>query len=129
MTKSKGGKQGSVRKLGAPDHFTGFKLAFLTSRASLYQQSMDAKTVSSFYDKITVDFIAKYGLEVPFNKDPAEDPPDPEDNPGNDDLDDPTHTPLSAEETAAKAELFAKLRTVSQIENSRLLCSDACTEA
>ena len=121
MTKK---KQGKARKLGAPDHFTGFKLAFLTSKASLYQQSMDSKTVSAFYDKVTRDFVAKYGLEDPFNKEPAEDPPDPEDDPGNDDPDDPANTPPSAEEADAKAELFTKLRTVSQIDKGLLPCSD-----
>jgi hypothetical protein len=106
MAKGKRAKKG---KLGAPDHFSGFKLAFLVSKAPLYQPSMDSKDVASFYDKVTREFLAKYGHEEPFNAEPAEDPPDPEDNPEYD----PDEEPQSKEEADAKAVIFAKLRTVS----------------
>jgi hypothetical protein len=95
------------KKLGAPDHFSGFKMAFLSSRADSYQLALDLNTVGAFYDKITLDFVAKYGQEEPFNKEFAEDPPDPED-----DDDDADRVELSKEEAAANAVLFKKLRTV-----------------
>jgi hypothetical protein len=126
MARGKKSKQGKPPKLGAPEHFSGFKFAFLVSKAALYQQSMDSKTVSSFYNKVTVDFSAKYGLEEPFNKEPAEDPPDPEDNP--EEADDPAHEPLSKEQAEANAVIFEKLRTVSQIGQSPLPFSDSYIE-
>ena len=86
----------------------GFKLAFLTSRMGLYQQSQDSKTVTTFYNKVTLDFIKKYGEDEPFHKELAEDPPDPEDI--EEDEDDP---PPSKEEAEASAVIFTKLRTVS----------------
>jgi hypothetical protein len=57
----RGRKQGIATKIGAPDHFSGFKLAFLVSKAASYQQCMDSKTVPEFYNKVTKDFISKYG--------------------------------------------------------------------
>jgi hypothetical protein len=110
MGKNKKGKSGKAAKLGAPDHFTGFKLAFLASYAALYQQCLDSKSVGAFYDKVTSDFIAKYGEEQPFNKDLAEDAPDPEvfGESGDEDI-----TRPSEKEAAESAVLFTKLRTVS----------------
>jgi len=109
MGKSKKGKGG---KLGAPDHFSGFKLDFLIARAGLYQQSLDSNSPAAFYDKVTLDFIVKYGEEQPFNKPLDEDAPDPEIFDAGDDEDDPRHSP-SKEEAAESAALFTKLRTVS----------------
>lgn len=113
MAKNKKRKQGEPSKLGAPEHFTGFKLAFLVSRADAYQQALDLKTVAAFYDKVALDFMAKYGREEPFNKEFVEDPPDPEDmaEGGDTELD---KEPLSKEEAAQNAVLFTKLRTVSK---------------
>jgi hypothetical protein len=109
MTRRKNKGDGKAAKLGAPDHFTGFKKAFLVSRAATYQQCLDSKTTTAFYDKVTLDFVAKYGQEEPFHKEFVEDPPDPEDC----DEDDSEATPLSKEEAAANAVLYSKLRTVS----------------
>jgi hypothetical protein len=106
MGKTKKAKGSKAAKLGAPDHFTGFKLAFLTSRAAMYQQCLDSHTVAGFYDKVTLDFVAKYGQDEPFNKELAEDPPDPEDGIGEGDHDD---EPLSKEDADANALLFTKL--------------------
>ena len=104
-------------KRGAPEHFTGFKLAFLVARADSYQQALDAKATGSFYDKVTLAFIAKYGQEEPFNKEFAEDPPNLEDN-FDDNEDDGDRPHPSKEEADESTELFKKLRTVS----SRILC-------
>jgi hypothetical protein len=113
MGKSKKkGKSGLPQKLGAPDHFSGFKLEFLVARAAQYQQALDTKNVTAFYNKVTLDFVAKYGQEEPFNKEFAEDPPDPAEGIGGDD-DDGGDPDLSKEEAAANAVLFTKLRTVS----------------
>jgi hypothetical protein len=90
-------------------HFTGFKKAFLISREAAYQLSMDTKTTTAFYNKVTRDFVAKYGQQEPFHKEFVDDPPDPED----DDEDESESTPLSKEEAAENALLFTKLRTVS----------------
>jgi hypothetical protein len=114
MGKRKKGPNGENPKLGPPDHFSGFKLAFLVSKAALYQQALDTKnaaTITAFYNKVTLDFIAKYGEEEPFNKEVAVDPPDSEDiDEGDDEIGIP---PQSKEEAAASAVLFGKLRTVS----------------
>lgn len=109
MTKHKNKEKGKATKLGAPNHFTGFKKDFLVSRAGTYQQSLDTKTTTAFYNKVTADFVAKYGQEEPFHKEFVEDPPDPEDY----DKDESEAIPLSESEAAEKAVLFAKLRTVS----------------
>jgi len=108
MVKSKKGKGGKPSKLGAPDHFSGFKLDFLVARAGLYQQSLDSNPPTAFYDKVTLDFIAKYGEEQPFNKPLDKDAPDPEIFDVGDDEDDSRHTP-SKEEAAESVALFTKL--------------------
>jgi hypothetical protein len=94
-------------KLGAPGHFTGFKLAFLISRAAAYQQSLDAKTTTAFCTKVTLDFVVKYGPQEPFHAEFVEDPPDPEDGDN-----EPENIPLSKEDAEENAILFTKLRTV-----------------
>jgi hypothetical protein len=95
-------------KLGTPDHFLGFKLAFLISKAALYQQAIDTKAIAEFYNKVTKDFIAKYGREDPFNKEPAEDPPDPVDFlEGN--VDGNAQAPLLNEEAEEYSAIFTKL--------------------
>lgn len=110
MGKKRSKSNGITVKKGAPEHFTGFKLAFLASKAIAYQQALDSKTVAVFYDKVTLDFIAKYGEDEPFNKEFAEDPPDPDDV--DVDGEDSDNVPPTKEEAAASAVLFAKLRTV-----------------
>jgi hypothetical protein len=106
-------KTGKTLKLGAPEHFTGYKLAFLATRAESYQQALDSKAVTAFYNKVTLEFVAKYGQEEPFSKEFVDDPPDPEDifDEGGDD-DDPSRVHPSKEEAAENAILFTKLRTV-----------------
>lgn len=101
--------KGKGRKLGAPDHFTGFKKAFIKSKSALYQESIDAKGVSTFYNTVTRDFIRVFGDEEPFNKEPADDFVVPEDYSAGQVA--PT---LSEVEWAQKAKLFRKLRTVSR---------------
>ena len=60
-------------KLGAPDHFTGFKGQLLASKAQLFQDAMDSKTVSVSYDNITLLlFKENFGLEEPFKKEPTD---------------------------------------------------------
>jgi hypothetical protein len=114
MARGKKRNQDGNTRRGAPDHFTGFKLAFLDSRADSYQQALDLNNVAAFYNKVTSDFVAKYGQEEPFHKEPAEDPPDPEDVEAGDG--EPEETPLSQEDADRKALLFTKLRTVSKIK-------------
>jgi hypothetical protein len=110
-TKKKGkGKNGKATKLGAPEHFTGFKQNFLMARADSYQQALDSKTTTACYNKVTLDFVAKYGQEEPFYKEFAEDPPDPKDD---FEADNHEGVHLSKEEAAEHAMLFSKLRTVS----------------
>ena len=99
-----GGKnKGKKAKLGTPDHFTGFKKEFLMSWAAAYQQSLDGKSTTAFYNKVTLDFVAKYGRQEPFHRELVEDPPDPED------CDDEPEIPPSKEEAAENAALFTKL--------------------
>lgn len=116
MARKKKGKDGKASKRGAPDHFTGFKLNFLVARVDEYQQALDTKTTTSFYNKVTLAFVAKYGQEEPFCKEFAEDPPDPEDTFEVGDED----NVLSKEEAAEHAVLFTKLRTVSSEQHTHL---------
>jgi len=90
----------------------------------LYQQSLDSKAVTAFYNKVTLDFVKKYGQEEPFKKELAEDPPD-----VIDDDDDPANTPQSEDEAAENAVLFTKLRTVSGIFKLTLQNLDCFAEA
>jgi hypothetical protein len=105
----KGKSKNKNTKRGPPSHFTGFKKAFLISREAAYQLSMDTKTTTAFYNKVTRDFVAKYGQQEPFHKEFVDEPPDPEDG----DEDESESTSLSNEEAAENALLFTKLRTVS----------------
>jgi hypothetical protein len=112
MGRKKNGKDGKPLKLGAPEHFTGFKLDFLAARAEAYQQALDSKTTMAFYNKVTLDFVAKYGQEEPFCKEFAEDPPNLEDSFEDEGI------VLSKEEAAERAVLFTKVWTV---------CFEQCT--
>lgn len=94
-------------KRGAPDHFTGLIEQFLLSKAQLYQDAMDTKTVSVFYNNVAISFKENFGLEEPYNKGVTDVVLDPG-------LPVPTSTPLT---TADEAALFVKLRNVS-INNS-----------
>jgi len=107
MTRRK--KRSNAAKRGASDHFSGFKLAFLDSRAASYQQSIDSNFVGEFYNRVTRDFIAKYGEDKPFYNDPDEDSPDPNDN----FIDDIDEGSLLKEEVDEKAAVYIKLWTVS----------------
>lgn len=111
MAKKK--KNQSRGKVGAQEHFRGFKKDFLESQAVLYQVSLDSKKTGEFYNKVTRDFIAKFGMEDDVSKDPAEDPPNPWDNPS--EVDDDLDEPLTKEEADKRSEYFQKLRTVSSI--------------
>jgi hypothetical protein len=106
--KGKNNKGGPEAKRGAPDHFRGFKRQFLESRAIIYQQALDSKgnKTSEFYDKVTRDFILKYGDTKPFEAEPEEDPPIPLDNAVVEDFED-------QDLAAATTKRFSKLRTVS----------------
>jgi len=61
-------KNGQARKRGVPDHFTGFKFAFLVARENAYQHALDSKTVTAFYNKVTADFIANSVRKSPSTK-------------------------------------------------------------
>jgi hypothetical protein len=107
MTKKGKKKHGAPgAKRGAPDHFRGFKCQFLESQANMYQQALDSKKTSEFYDKITRDFIIKYGDTEPFEVESAEEPPTPSDNA-------PMPEYLDEGAAAAAAQKFSKLCTVS----------------
>jgi hypothetical protein len=90
-------------------------LSFLAARADEYQQALDTKTTTSFYNKVTLAFVAKYGQQEPFCKEFAEDPPDPD---GSFEVED---NDLSEEEAAEHAVLFTKLRTVSSDQHTHLI--------
>lgn len=111
MTKGTKGK-GKALKLGAPDHFTGSKLAFLVSQGTLYQQALDSKSITAFYDKVAMKFVAKFGFEEPFNLEPENNLTDSEDGLDGDAVDSSALT-LSEKEIAEQPALFVKLRTVS----------------
>jgi hypothetical protein len=111
---TKGKKKQPGRKIGAREHFQGFKKNFLDTQAVSYQVSLDSRKTGEFYDKVTRDFIAKFGVEDDVTKDPAEDPPNPWDNPG--DSDNELDEPLTKEEADKRSENFQKLRTVSYVQ-------------
>jgi hypothetical protein len=96
-------------KRGPPEHFTGLKLEFLTSRALQFQLALDTKKQTEFYNKVTLDYIAKYEDDLTtLTINPPEDPPDPDDFIG-DEIDNEN---LSAEDTTKKTEAFNKIRKV-----------------
>jgi hypothetical protein len=121
MAKKGKKKQGAPQaKRGAPDHFKGFKRQFLDSFAILYQQALDSnkpkEKTKEFYDKITRDFVAKYGDHEPFALEPAEDPPDPAG-------DEPT-VYTDEDEALIASERWSRLRTVSSFRLQQV--SDWC---
>ena len=93
-------------KRGAPDHFKGYKKQFLDSQAILYQQALDNNKTTEFYNKVTWDFVVKYGDSDPFALEPEEDPPAPSANT-------PVQKYLDEEEAADATKRWSKLRTVS----------------
>lgn len=110
VRKTKKKNPGSQAKRGGQEHFTGFKLQFLESRAILYQQHLDAGDVGSFYNKVTLDFLAKFGQEDDFAKEPEEDPPNPWDL--LDDEKDLETEGLTEDEAASRTQRYDKLRKV-----------------
>lgn len=102
MAKKTQGKSGSTKK-GGRDHFTGTKHTFLESKAAFFQESVDSKSVTTFYDKITSDFVKKFGLEEPFHKEPTDSSLEPG----------PVPTTLSGTALAERTALFTRLRKVS----------------
>ena len=107
MTKRGKKKHGAPKaKQGAPDHFHNSKRQFLELQAIIYQQAQDSKKTSEFYNKITCDFIIKYGDTEPFEVEPAEEPPTPSDNASMPEY-------LNEGATTTAAQKFSKLRTVS----------------
>ena len=106
--RSKKKQAGPGVKRGAPNHFQGFKRQFLDSHTVFYQQALDSNKVSEFYNKITRDFIAKYGDAEPFAREPEEDPPSPSDNV-------PATEHLDEVEALEASKRFTKLRTVSTL--------------
>ena len=106
---------GSPGKRGGRDHFTGFKLDFLNLRALAYQQSLDGNNAGQFYDKIVLDFLAKFWHDNDFAKEPAIDPPNPWDLP--DDMQDPEIEGLTEADAEIRMARYNKLRKVSHFEN------------
>ena len=97
-----------------PQTISGFKLAFLISKAASYQQGMNSNLVSEFYNKVTSDFIVKYGKEEPFYNNPNKDPLDPDNSrnlngTGNEDKGEI----LLEKQAERKAVVFFRLHTVS----------------
>lgn len=93
------------KKRGPPDHFIGFKFDFLSCHATQFQLAKDSKCTSEFYDRITLQFIAKYGDDLEsIRKDPAEDPPDPAEF---------EELNLTEDEAMKKTEAFLAIRRVS----------------
>ena len=79
----------------------------MESQAIIYQQALDSKKTSEFYDKITCDFIIKYGNTETFEAEPEEEPPTPSD--------DVILSEYLDEDIAAAAKSFSKLCTVSDM--------------
>jgi hypothetical protein len=97
-------------KHGGQDHFVGFKLQFLESRALQYQQALDTGTRNPgpFYDKVTLDFLAKFRQDDDFAKDPDEDPPNPWD------FLDEEEEEISEAEAEKRTARYNKIQQVSQ---------------
>jgi hypothetical protein len=108
-------KKGSQGKRGGQDHFVGFKLEFLESRALEYQQGLDIGNPGPFYDKVSLDFLAKFGQDDDFAKEPSEDPPDPWDLAG--DIEGVEDEVISEGEAKERTARYNKLRQVSQENN------------
>ena len=102
----------SQGKHGAQDHFTRFKLEFLNLRTLVYQQSLDGNDVGQFYNKISLDFLAKFGQDDDFAKELAIDPPNPWDL--LDDMQDPEILDLTEAEAGIRTARYNKLQKVSR---------------
>lgn len=62
MTRRKAEKKTSDKKRGGKEYFTGDRKEFLEDEGkSAYQAAIDSRKQNLFYDKITVDYIAKFG--------------------------------------------------------------------
>ena len=107
--KGKKKQTNSNTKRGGQDHFVGFKLQFLESRALQYQQALDASNPGPFYNKVALDFLAKFGQDDDFGKDPDEDPPNPWDF-----LDETDEDEISEDEAEKRTARYNKIRQVSQ---------------
>src|ERR1700692_2182238 len=91
----------SNTKRGGQDHFVGFKLQFLESRALQYQQALDASSPGPFYNKVALDFLAKFGQD--------EDPLNPWDF-----LDETDEDEISDDEAEKRTARYNKIWQVSQ---------------
>jgi hypothetical protein len=105
-------KKDSQGRRSGQDHFVGFKLQFLELHAPEYQQSLDISNPGPFYNKVSLDFLVKFGQDDDFAKDPSEDPPNHWDLPG--DTEDVENEGLLEEEAEEHTVQFNKLRQVSK---------------
>jgi hypothetical protein len=97
-----------------PKNISGaLKKIFSNLRRCYTKFRWTVKKRGEFYNKVTRDFIAKFGMEDDVSKDPAEDPPNPWDNQS--EVDDDLDEPLTKEEADKRSEYFQKLHTVSSI--------------
>lgn len=97
--------RGTLRR-GPKGKFSGFKLAFLESRAAEYETCRMDRKSGSFLDTVTTDFLERFGYGD-VHLDPETDPGDPEDN--EDDMDRGCATQEAADE---KKVIYDKLRVV-----------------
>ena len=88
----------------------GFKLQFLESHTLSYQQHLDASDVGSFYNKVSLDFQAKFSQDNDFVRELEEDPPNPWDLLDDKDLE---NEDLSEGKAACQTVQYDKLRQVS----------------
>jgi hypothetical protein len=98
-------------KRGGQDHFVGFKLQFLESRARQYQQALNAGNLGLFHDKVALDFLTKFGQDDEFSKDPDEDPPNLWDF-----LDEVDEEVISEDEAKKRTARYNKIWRVSQLK-------------
>jgi hypothetical protein len=75
----------------------------------MYQQCLDTKSITGFYNKVTLDFVAKCGQKEPFNRECPMDPLDLEDGSCDNDNNDLNSAPQSTEEAAQNMVLFTQL--------------------
>ena len=85
----------------------------MEGHAAAYQQALDAvDTVGEFYNKVTLDFLAKFGQDDAFSLEPNDDPPNPWDFlDGEEDI---LNESISAEEADVRTARYNKLRSVSK---------------
>lgn len=98
-------------KRGPEEWARGSKLTFLDSRKSQWQEASDTSTVGKFYNRITILFLLKYGFELAFDEDLADDVPDPP-NDAIDDHDLLNRNDLSEEEVTERNTIYLALRAV-----------------